>query len=63
HFGDLLGIQGLRETSFTLTVSRKVKSQYVEARIYEAVTYIAQDSGMSGAGETVTQDDATVGIL
>jgi len=63
HFGDLFGIGGLRETSFTLTVSGKVKAEYFETPGHQGRAHITQDPGMSGAGKTVTKNDTTPGSL
>jgi hypothetical protein len=46
-----------------LTVSGKVKAKYLESLFHQGQAQIAQDSGMSGASETVTQDNTTAGIL
>jgi hypothetical protein len=46
-----------------LTISGKVEAKYLKSLFHKGQAYGAQDSGMSGAGETVTEDNTTAGIL
>jgi hypothetical protein len=46
-----------------LTISGKVKAKYLKSIFHEGQAQVAQDSGMSGASETVTEDNTTAAVL
>jgi hypothetical protein len=56
HLGDLFGIVGRRKFTFALPVTGKVKPQGQNIFFSQSITNLANNTGMPGTGETVTEN-------